>query len=420
MAMPEHPERRHADALAELPTQKAKIRYACEHMPPGFTTQNVRDWLATYDVKTTRQTSSDVINRWREERGITDSGTMPKLTPDVLARMSSERDADADDAAPADADAARERRLSIVRDTRSAVPDAPTPTAPAVPDAPSVPDAEPTTDADATPDAPELTAPAVPDAPSAPVPDAVPDTPADASASADASADAGPDGADADADDDGGDRRSLTEAVQGVGGGARFLLAVVAVLLAGVIVAPIALSSQDIIDWASAPTGLGLADPWPLVTFLSLDAAAAVCVGLTVYCAWRGEPAGIFGLLVWVFAGMSAFANYQHGNAPGAAPDAGWFFPLMSLAGPFLLEMIIRRIRKWVQERTGRRSTNHVSFPLADWVPGVGALRETYGSWRLARLDGIKNADDARRAFRALSSDGSVRIMKLLRERDGK
>lgn len=198
--------------------------------------------------------------------------------------------------------------------------------------------------------------------------------------------------------------------------GMAVLLTAVGVLLAGVIVAPIALSSQDIIAWAGSPTGLGLGRPWPLVTFLALDAAAAVCVGLVVYCAWRGESAGLFGWLVWAFAGMSAYANYSH-SSDSAARDAVWFFPAMSIAGPFLLEIIVRRVRRWVQEGTGQRDRHAVSFGLARWLPGVGALRETYGAWRLARLDGITDARHAVTAYRRLCPDGSIRVLRALRDR---
>jgi hypothetical protein len=98
--------------------------------------------------------------------------------------------------------------------------------------------------------------------------------------------------------------------------GASTLLGLITVLLTLVITTPVALSSQDLIDWAGAPTGLDLPQPWPVLVCLSLDAAAAACVLRTVYCAWRGEPAGVFGLLVWCFALGSAFANWRHSSAP--------------------------------------------------------------------------------------------------------
>ena len=195
------------------------------------------------------------------------------------------------------------------------------------------------------------------------------------------------------------------------------LLAVVGVLLAVVICTPIALSSQDLIDWAGAPTGLGLPDPWPVLVFVALDAAAGVCVLLTVYCAWRGEPAGVFGVLVWCFAFGSAFANYRHSTAPGAAPDAVWFFPLMSVAGPALLEAVLSRFRRWFQRDTGRRGRRLPAFGWRRWTPGLGALRDTYGAYRTALLLGIDTVDTAITAYHQLCPDGSLRVAAALRAR---
>jgi hypothetical protein len=170
------------------------------------------------------------------------------------------------------------------------------------------------------------------------------------------------------------------------------LVTVIGVLLAGVIAAPIALSSQDIVAWAGAPNGLGLQAPWDLFTFLALDAAAAVCVGMVVYAAWRGEPAGAFGLLVWLFAAASAVANYQHGSRPGAPGDAWWFFPAMSIAGPALLEVTVRRIRRWVQTTAGRYERPLPHFRVARWLV---ALPETAVAWRLAVTEGYSRPEDA-------------------------
>ena len=193
------------------------------------------------------------------------------------------------------------------------------------------------------------------------------------------------------------------------------LLAVVAILLAVVILTPIALSSQDLIDWAGTPTGLDLPDPWPVAVFIGLDAAAGVCVLLTVYCAWRGEPAGIFGILVWCFALGSAFANFRHGSQPGAAPDAIWFFPLMSVAGPGLLEAVLGRFRRWFQRDTGRRNRQMPAFGWRRWTPGLGAPRDTYGAYRTALLLGIDTVDAAITAYHRLCPDGSLRVAAALR-----
>jgi hypothetical protein len=193
------------------------------------------------------------------------------------------------------------------------------------------------------------------------------------------------------------------------------LLGAVGVLLAVVICTPIALSSQELIAWAAARTGLGLPAPWPVLVFLALDAAAGVCVLLTVYCAWRGEPAGTFGLLVWCFAAGSAFANWRHGHTPGAPPDAVWFFPAMSLAGPALLEAVLGRLRRWVQRDTGRRGRATPTFGWRRWTPGLGALRDTYGAYRTALLLGIDTVDAAVTAYHQLCPDGTLRIAAALR-----
>jgi hypothetical protein len=195
------------------------------------------------------------------------------------------------------------------------------------------------------------------------------------------------------------------------------LLAIVGVLLAVVICTPIALSSQDLIDWAAAPTGLGLPHPWPALVFVALDAAAGVCVLLTVYCAWRGEPAGGFGVLVWCFAFGSAFANWRHSTAPDAAPDAVWFFPAMSVAGPALLEAVLGRFRRWIQRDTGRRGRRLPVFGWRRWTPGLGALRDTYGAYRTALLLGIDTVDAAIAAYHQLCPDGSLRVAAALRAR---
>jgi hypothetical protein len=195
------------------------------------------------------------------------------------------------------------------------------------------------------------------------------------------------------------------------------LLTFVAMLLAVVILTPIALSSQDLINWAGAPTGLDLARPWPVLVFIGLDAAAGVCVLLTIYCTWRGEPAGIFGILVWCFALGSAFANFRHGRHPGAAPDAVWFFPLMSVAGPGLLEAVLGRFRRWFQRDTGRRNRQMPAFGWRRWTPGLGAPRDTYGAYRTALLLGIDTVDAAITAYHQLCPDGSLRVAAALRQR---
>jgi len=151
---------------------------------------------------------------------------------------------------------------------------------------------------------------------------------------------------------------------------------------------------------------------------VSLDAAAAACVLLTVYCAWRGERPGVFGLMVWCFALGSAFANWRHSSAPGAAPDAVWFFPAMSVAGPALLEAVLGRLRRWAQRDHGRRAKLTPTYGWRRWTPGIGSLRDTYGAYRTALLCGVETVEDSITAYHALCPDGSLRVAAALRHRN--
>jgi hypothetical protein len=169
----------------------------------------------------------------------------------------------------------------------------------------------------------------------------------------------------------------------------------IAVALTFVIVSPIALSSSDLMRWARSPLGLGLDDPWPWVVFLALDAAAAVCVGMVILAALVGERATSFHLLVWIFAGGSALANYrQSGRTP--AEDDQAFFPAMSLLGPLLLEIVLAFFRRLIKLDAGRklRSLSARDFGAARWMPGV-SFRETLAAWRVAKREGITDPHQA-------------------------
>jgi hypothetical protein len=174
--------------------------------------------------------------------------------------------------------------------------------------------------------------------------------------------------------------------------GRRALAVGIGAALVAVIIAPIALSSQDLVKWGADPAGLGLSQTWAWLVFVALDLAAAVCVGMVTFSAYRGESAGIFHVLTWLFAGVSAFANYRHGLAVPAR-DAKIFFPLMSLLGPLLLETVLHRIRKWARAELRTAMTARPSFGWR-WLPGV-AFRETLAAWAAARRENIGRPEDA-------------------------
>lgn len=190
----------------------------------------------------------------------------------------------------------------------------------------------------------------------------------------------------------------------------------VSIALGAVILAPLTLSAQDLYHWAKALSGLYLSMPWPLLVPVALDLAAAACIGMTVVAAWRRDKPGVFGLLVWVFATVSAVAQYKHGDAErhaGRAQDAYWAMPAFALLGPLLLELTLHRIRRWARKDVGEQHSGAAGFG-SRWLPGV-AFRETFDAWRTSRREGIDRAADAvsfvrdRKAVRGMTPVEAVR-----------
>lgn len=178
------------------------------------------------------------------------------------------------------------------------------------------------------------------------------------------------------------------------GGGKNALLIAISVLAAVVVIAPVSLSAQDLYDWAASPTGLGLPWPWPIVVFVALDASAALCIAMTFYSAWRGESGGVPHLLVWVFAGLSALANYRNGLALAdqGAKDAVWFFPIMSIAGAGLLEVVMSRVRRWARVESGHFEAPLPKFRFLRWIVAYGETKE---AWKTAILEGYSKPRQA-------------------------
>jgi hypothetical protein len=192
----------------------------------------------------------------------------------------------------------------------------------------------------------------------------------------------------------------------------RALLGAVSCALALVILAPVLLSSQDLYAWGRA--GLGLPAGWAWLVPVALDAAASVCIGLTIAAAWRRERPGLFGLLVWVFAGTSAWAQYRHGlTVRDTHPDAYWAFPAFALLGPTLLEVTLSRLRRWARQDQGEQATGAAGFG-SRWIPGV-AFRETLRAWAASRREGIAGWAESvayvreQAALRGLAGPDSIR-----------
>ncbi len=176
----------------------------------------------------------------------------------------------------------------------------------------------------------------------------------------------------------------------------RRVLTGVSAALGIVILAPLALSGQDLYQWAQAPAGLNLSQPWPWFVPVALDLAAAACIGMTIVAVWRRERAGLFGALVWVFALASAYGQYRHGlaeKAAGRAQDLWWAMPAFAVLGPLLLEVTLNKIRAWARKDAKEQHNGAAGFGKR-WIPGV-AFKETLAAWAASRREGIDRADDA-------------------------
>lgn len=190
--------------------------------------------------------------------------------------------------------------------------------------------------------------------------------------------------------------------------------------LSAVVALPPALNAENIVGWANTPDGLGLPIVWAWIAFGGLDLIAFVCVLETLIQSQRGRKAGAFALLVWAFAGASAYAGYRHGTLPGSGRDVKWFFPFMALAGPLLLHLILKRNRvdKQVDEGKRLQYAPASAYGWKRWLPVTGAFMETYCAWRLGHLEGITKpavAVDRYRALRPYAGRTGLRVLRALR-----
>jgi hypothetical protein len=168
------------------------------------------------------------------------------------------------------------------------------------------------------------------------------------------------------------------------------------VVLGVVVAAPVALSSQSLYRWSCSPLGLNLPWWWAVAVFTATDGGALVCVALTMVAAHRGESGGVAHLLVWLLAGLSAYANYQAGVELDAR-DAVWFLPAMSLLAVVMVEVVARAVRRWVRVVAGVVEPALPRFRFLRWV---FAPAETFAALRVAVLDGISDHCQAVTAVR--------------------
>lgn len=137
---------------------------------------------------------------------------------------------------------------------------------------------------------------------------------------------------------------------------------------------------------------LGLSGGWEYLVPFGLDGAAMFCSVLAVREASHGDAALGSRLLVWLFAGASAWFNWVH--APRGLGHAGapHFFAGMSLSAAILFDRALKQTRRAALREQGLVPRPLPQIRIVRWVR---APRETYAAWSLMLLEGVRTLDEA-------------------------
>jgi hypothetical protein len=124
---------------------------------------------------------------------------------------------------------------------------------------------------------------------------------------------------------------------------------------------------------------LDLPGHWALLVPLSVDAAALLCVFLTLRAVHAGQSAGMARGLVIAFAGMSSWLGYQEAALIGTQA-ARVFYPVMPVAAAVLLDMVIRHRRRDALERLGALEPALPRFRALRWIVAPGETRRAWAA----------------------------------------
>ncbi|MET8782913.1 MULTISPECIES: DUF2637 domain-containing protein [unclassified Streptomyces] len=137
---------------------------------------------------------------------------------------------------------------------------------------------------------------------------------------------------------------------------------------------------------------LGLTDGWEYLVPFGLDGAAMFCSVLAVREASHGDAALGSRILVWTFAGASAWFNWVH--APRGIDHAGapQFFAGMSLSAAVLFDRALKQTRRAALREQGLVPRPLPQIRIVRWMR---APIETYKAWSLMLLEGVRSLDEA-------------------------
>ncbi len=137
---------------------------------------------------------------------------------------------------------------------------------------------------------------------------------------------------------------------------------------------------------------LRLSGGWEYLVPFGLDGAAMFSAVMAVREASHGDASLGSRLLVWAFAGASAWFNWVHAPRGDGAAGAPEFFAGMSVSAAILFDRALKQTR-----RAALREQGLVPRPLPQIrvVRWLRAPRETFRAWSLMLLEGVRSLDQA-------------------------
>ncbi|MEU9076818.1 DUF2637 domain-containing protein [Kitasatospora sp. NPDC004745] len=137
---------------------------------------------------------------------------------------------------------------------------------------------------------------------------------------------------------------------------------------------------------------LNLSGGWEYLVPFGLDGAAMFCSVLAVREASHGDAALGSRLLVWLFAGASAWFNWVHAPRGFGHAGAPQFFSGMSLSAAVLFDRALKQTRRAALREQGLVPRPLPQIRIVRWLR---APRETYAAWSLMLLEGVRSLDEA-------------------------
>ncbi|MFC1414492.1 DUF2637 domain-containing protein [Streptacidiphilus sp. N1-12] len=137
---------------------------------------------------------------------------------------------------------------------------------------------------------------------------------------------------------------------------------------------------------------LGLSGGWEYLVPFGLDGAAMFCSVLAVREASHGDAALGSRLLVWFFAGASAWFNWVHAPRGIDHHGAPQFFAGMSLSAAVLFDRALKQTRRAALREQGLVPRPLPQIRIVRWLR---APRETYAAWSLMLLENVRSLDEA-------------------------